>query len=79
MADSEEVVEAPRFSLDILATVKLSRSMNGLRHGDYQRYRQYCARRLRRVRTNKDVRFTYGRGRVFVQKELEPPAVTTVS
>jgi len=34
----------------VLETIKLSQSQNGLRHGDYMRYRQYCTRRIARLR-----------------------------
>ena len=36
--------------LIVLSTIKISQLQNGLRHGDYQRYRQYCSRRVRRLR-----------------------------
>ena len=50
---TEEGDEAPPrepLTLAIHATIQLAQLNNGLRHGDYQRYRQYCTRRLRRVR-----------------------------
>lgn len=46
-----------KLSLNILEFVTTSQQQNGLRHRDYQRYRQYCARRLRRLRKNKNVDF----------------------
>ncbi|GBG29906.1 Signal recognition particle subunit SRP68 [Hondaea fermentalgiana] len=46
-----------KLSLNILEAVKTSQQQNGLRHRDYQRYRQYCTRRLRRLRKNKRVDF----------------------
>lgn len=39
-----------RVSLDILLLVKSAQNAYGLKHGDYRRYRQYCARRLHRLR-----------------------------
>lgn len=39
-----------RYSLDILSHIKQSQLANGLRHNDFRRYRQYCTRRLKRVR-----------------------------
>lgn len=48
--------------------IKNSQLQNGLRHGDYRRYRQYCSRRLQRVR--KSVKFTHGRGKAFLKKEI---------
>ncbi|KAJ3285673.1 signal recognition particle subunit srp68 [Borealophlyctis nickersoniae] len=41
--------EQPLF-LDVLAMTNDSRNTHGLRHQDYQRYRQYCARKIHRVR-----------------------------
>ena len=37
-------------SLDLFDLVRSSRNAHGLRHGDYLRYRQYCSRRLLRLR-----------------------------
>ena len=34
----------------MLCIIKQSQLQHGLKHGDYQRYRQYCAKRLRRIR-----------------------------
>lgn len=49
---------APKLSLEILSHLKRAQMQNGLRHEDYQRYRQYCARRLARIRRNRDVKFS---------------------
>eukprot|EP01116_Phalansterium_solitarium_P022203 TRINITY_DN7247_c0_g1_i1.p1 TRINITY_DN7247_c0_g1~~TRINITY_DN7247_c0_g1_i1.p1 ORF type:complete len:610 (-),score=207.66 TRINITY_DN7247_c0_g1_i1:357-2186(-) len=59
---------APLFSLDILSTIKLAQNRHGLRHGDYERYRQYCTRRLHRIR--KSVKFTHGKNR-FQKRTLD--------
>ncbi|XP_045772074.1 signal recognition particle subunit SRP68 [Maniola jurtina] len=37
-------------SLEIFRVIKDAQQQHGLRHGDYQRYRGYCSRRLRRLR-----------------------------
>ena len=37
-------------SLKLLPLVRTLQSKHGLRHGDYQRYRGYCSRRLARLR-----------------------------
>ena len=66
-AEEEKDDEVPRapveivknLSLDILHLAKTSQMKNGLRHQDYRRYRQYCTRRLRRIRKNNQVRFMY--------------------
>ncbi|RLN72884.1 hypothetical protein BBJ28_00020683 [Nothophytophthora sp. Chile5] len=57
------------FSIPILETVKAAQLQNGLRHRDFQRYRQYCTRRLRRIR--KSVKFTHGKGKQFVNKKVD--------
>ncbi|XP_055715143.1 signal recognition particle subunit SRP68-like [Phlebotomus papatasi] len=45
------VPEAPKtFSLEVLRMIKDAQQQHGLRHGDYQRYRGYCTRRVRRLR-----------------------------
>nr|XP_026488420.1 signal recognition particle subunit SRP68 [Vanessa tameamea] len=37
-------------SLEIFRIIKDAQQQHGLRHGDYQRYRGYCSRRIRRLR-----------------------------
>ncbi|XP_055345647.1 signal recognition particle subunit SRP68-like isoform X2 [Paramacrobiotus metropolitanus] len=39
------------FSLEVLKVVKEAQQARGLRHGDYVRYRQYCARKIHRLRS----------------------------
>lgn len=39
----------------VLHEVKEAQLAHGLRHGDYQLYRQYCSRRLRRLRKKLDL------------------------
>merc|ERR550514_1093166 len=61
----EEEVKAPPthdpFPLPILQIVTTAQAQNGLRHNDHHRYRQYCYRRLQRIR--KALKFHHGRGR----------------
>ena len=64
VGEEQKSVAAPveivkNLSLDILHLAKTSQMKNGLRHQDYRRYRQYCTRRLRRIRKNNQVRFMY--------------------
>lgn len=59
---------ACKLSLKVLEIAKDCQNQNGLRHGDYHQYRQYCTRRLKRVRSSRDVRFMFGKGKSFVQK-----------
>jgi signal recognition particle subunit SRP68 len=49
----EETITSEGFhilSLKLLPLVRNLQSKHGLRHGDYQRYRGYCSRRLARLR-----------------------------
>jgi signal recognition particle subunit SRP68 len=69
-AEEEEVL--PPVSLEIFDDVKSSHAQHGLRHGDYVRYRQYCTRRLHRLR--KTVGQLHGKGR-FARRTLEPRMV----
>uniref|UniRef100_A0A3P8NIZ2 Signal recognition particle subunit SRP68 n=1 Tax=Astatotilapia calliptera TaxID=8154 RepID=A0A3P8NIZ2_ASTCA len=53
---------------DVLQIIKESQQQHGLRHGDYQRYRGYCSRRLRRLR--KTLGFKMGNRHKFVGKKV---------
>ncbi|XP_053355113.1 signal recognition particle subunit SRP68 [Clarias gariepinus] len=55
-------------SLEILQIIKESQQQHGLRHGDYQRYRGYCSRRLRRLR--KTLGFRMGNRHKFTGKKI---------
>lgn len=66
--DIDVGVPSPAFSLAILETIKQAQLSNGLRHGDYQRYRQYCSRRLRRIR--QQLNFKFGKGKTFVPRDI---------
>ena len=65
-------------SAAVLELIKSAQAQNGLRHNDYARYRQYCTRRLARVRHASAVHFTFGKGKKFVKRELRPEDVTDV-
>ncbi|XP_005993281.1 signal recognition particle subunit SRP68 [Latimeria chalumnae] len=54
--------------LEILQIIKDSQQQHGLRHGDYQRYRGYCSRRLRRLR--KTLNFKMGNRHKFTGKKV---------
>lgn len=60
----------------VLDLVKVGQAQNGLRHNDYARYRQYCARRLTHIRHAREINFTFGKGKKFVQRELTAEDVT---
>jgi signal recognition particle subunit SRP68 len=59
----------------VLEIIKAAQAQNGLRMNDYDRYREYCARRLRRLRTAKTIRFTQGKKK-YQKHELTPEKVT---
>ncbi|KAF8071382.1 SRP68 [Scenedesmus sp. PABB004] len=76
--DQAEAGAAPaaptaNLALSILLTIKPAQLQNGLKHGDYGRYRQYCARRLRSL--YKALKFLHGKGR-YQKKKLDVPQVT---
>ncbi|CAH1992163.1 unnamed protein product [Acanthoscelides obtectus] len=47
---SKKVEQVKPFTLEILKLIKDCQQQHGLRHGDYQRYRGYCSRRISRLR-----------------------------
>ncbi|XP_011314993.1 signal recognition particle subunit SRP68 [Fopius arisanus] len=56
------------YSLEILKIIKEAQQQHGLRHGDYQRYRGYCSRRLRRLR--KVLKVPQGDRRHFKRRDV---------
>ncbi|CAG8689532.1 13146_t:CDS:2, partial [Acaulospora morrowiae] len=56
------------FSLNILALTNEARNTYGLRHQDYARYRQYCAKKIHRLRVS--LKFTHGKGRFTKPQEI---------
>ncbi|KAG7210457.1 hypothetical protein KM043_011985 [Ampulex compressa] len=60
--------EPKHYSLEILKIIKEAQQQHGLRHGDYQRYRGYCSRRLRRLR--KVLKVPQGDRRHFKRKDI---------
>eukprot|EP00889_Picochlorum_renovo_P000229 jgi/Picre1/27259/NNA_000228.t1 len=52
---------APANAFPVLKIIQQSQSIHGLKHSEYTRYRQYCARRLHRI--YKGMKFLHGRGR----------------
>lgn len=64
----EEEEESKQISVKVLSMIKEQQQKHGLRHADYQRYRGYCSRRLRRIR--KAVGLVQGEKRKFNKKEV---------
>jgi signal recognition particle subunit SRP68 len=62
------------FSMEILPRIKAAQLQNGLRHGDYQRYRFYCSKRVRRIR--RGIKFLHGKR--FHKKSIELKDVNDV-
>lgn len=58
----------------VLKIIKEAQQQHGLRHGDYQRYRGYCSRRLRRLR--KVLKVPQGDRRHFKRKDITPVMVS---
>ncbi|OQV15675.1 Signal recognition particle subunit SRP68 [Hypsibius exemplaris] len=79
--DNEEGPDVPDddederiYSLEVLKVVKEAQQLRGLRHGDYARYRQYCAKKLHRLR--KALRFPQGTRTKYQGRPLRPDMVT---
>ncbi|CDQ64113.1 signal recognition particle subunit SRP68 [Oncorhynchus mykiss] len=68
MDENKENAAEDGIGLEILQIIKDSQQQHGLRHGDYQRYRGYCSRRLRRLR--KTLGFKCGNRHKFTGKKV---------
>ncbi|XP_011635909.1 signal recognition particle subunit SRP68 [Pogonomyrmex barbatus] len=66
--------ELKTYSLEILKIIKEAQQQHGLRHSDYQRYRGYCSRRLRRLR--KVLKVPQGDRRHFKRKDITATMVS---
>ena len=64
----QEQEDSKPISLKLLSLIKEQQQKHGLRHADYQRYRGYCSRRLRRIR--KAVGLIQGEKKKFNKKEV---------
>jgi len=73
---TEEVKELEPFSIELLPLIKEAQQHHGLRHGDYQRYRQYCQRRLERIRNS--LHFKLGTRHGYKGKKINGETVTDV-
>jgi len=68
------LVRAMKFNLEIAEVTRNLQSLNGLRHGDYHRYRHFCTRKLRRVRSSLKIQ----NGRHRFKKTLVPDVINSV-
>ncbi|KAG8190077.1 hypothetical protein JTE90_023049 [Oedothorax gibbosus] len=69
-------VHKKTFTLEILHIIKEAQQQHGLRHGDYQRYRSYCSRKLRRIR--KSLHFINASKHRFQGKKISEETLTDV-
>ncbi|KAH8286209.1 hypothetical protein KR054_004644 [Drosophila jambulina] len=60
--------QAKIFTVEILHMIKDAQQQHGLRHGDFQRYRGYCTRRIRRLR--KALKYPQGDKRHFKRRDV---------
>jgi signal recognition particle subunit SRP68 len=67
-------LQARTFSLEILSKIKSNQMQHGIRHGDYNRYSQYCTKRMHRIR--KKLKFHHGAR--FKKKSILPETVIDV-
>lgn len=58
----------PIFFVSVLKLIKDVQQQHGLRHGDYQRYRGYCSRRISRLR--KVLKLPQGDRRHFKKRDV---------
>lgn len=56
------------FTLELINVIKDAQQQHGLRHGDYQRYRGYCSRRISRLR--KALKIPQGDRRHFKKRNV---------
>ncbi|XP_041364643.1 signal recognition particle subunit SRP68-like [Gigantopelta aegis] len=73
---SSEQPVAQSFTVEVLQIIKEAQQQHGLRHGDYQRYRGYCSRRIRRIR--KSLHFPQGSKYKVLPKKIKPEMLTDV-
>ena len=66
--EEKESQEIKILNLKVLAFIKDAQQKHGLRHADYQRYRGYCSKRIRRLR--KAVGLVQGAKKKFNKKEV---------
>lgn len=72
-ASVAEPEPAGRFSLSLLEMIRSAQQQNGLKHGDYERYRHFCARKLKAL--YKALKMQHGRTK-YIKRNLEEHMVT---
>ncbi|CAG5121772.1 unnamed protein product [Candidula unifasciata] len=71
---TSETSKLNSFTLEALQLIKDAQLQHGLRHGDYQRYRGYCSRRIKRIR--KSLHFPQGTRNRVTPKRITPEMLT---
>ncbi|XP_001849893.2 signal recognition particle subunit SRP68 [Culex quinquefasciatus] len=66
--EEDETAPSKVFTIEILRVIKDLQLQHGLRHGDYQRYRGYCSRRVKRLR--KTLNLPQGDKRHFKKRDV---------
>uniref|UniRef100_A0A336KGJ9 Signal recognition particle subunit SRP68 n=1 Tax=Culicoides sonorensis TaxID=179676 RepID=A0A336KGJ9_CULSO len=66
--DNDENKPPQIFTVELLCMIRKSQQQHGLRHGDYQRYRGYCSRRVKRLR--KTLHIPQGDRRHYKKKDV---------
>ncbi len=67
---SPNTSEIGPFSVPIHSLLSQCRYRHGLRHEDFEGYRRYCTRRLRRLRSSQDIRFMLSKGKQWMKGKM---------
>ncbi|KAG2435569.1 hypothetical protein HYH02_011863 [Chlamydomonas schloesseri] len=73
--EQQPAVPLSPLPLNLLSTIKTAQAQNGLRHGDYMRYRKHCASKLQSL--YKVLKMQHGRSK-YVKRKLDVPNITDV-
>ncbi|CAG9786272.1 unnamed protein product [Diatraea saccharalis] len=76
-SEKGQVKSSSLLTLEIFRLTKDAQQQHGLRHGDYQRYRGYCSRRIRRLR--KVLKIPQGDRRHYRRRDVTTTHLTATS
>eukprot|EP00798_Chlamydomonas_sp_ICE-L_P016200 gene16200-22363_t len=65
----QEIVPPPQFTLHLLLLIRTAQAQNGIKHGEFSRYRRHCTNRLQAL--YKALKFQHGRTK-YQKKKLDP-------
>lgn len=74
--NADSATDSDIFTVEVLHIIKEAQQQHGLRHGDFQRYRTYCSRRIRRIR--KSLHFPQGDKRRVTPKKINMDTIKDV-